>query len=144
MAAVKSRDTSPELALRRALHRRGLRFRVDPGGITGRPDIVNRSRRVAIFVDGDFWHGNPDDWRRRGFDSMEAQFRSANRKRWVAKLRRNMERDRYVTSRLESEGWRVMRFWESEIRNDLDGVVDRVLALWGAGDLAEEKPLGRP
>src|SRR4051812_41691179 len=105
MAAVKSRDTHPELALRRALHGRGLRFRVNPSGVVGKPDIVNRSKRLAIFVDGDFWHGNPDDWARRGFESMEAQFRSANRERWVAKLRRNMERDRQVTSQLESEGW---------------------------------------
>lgn len=130
MAAVKSRDTAPELALRRALHGRGLRFRVHSGEVLGRPDIINRSKRLAIFVDGDFWHGNPSDWTRRGFDSMEAQFRSANRKRWVAKLRRNMERDREVTSQLESEGWTVLRFWESEVRDDLDSVVDRITALW--------------
>lgn len=137
MAAVKSRDTSPELALRRALHRRGLRFRVSPGEVPGRPDVVNRSKRLAVFVDGDFWHGNPDDWARRGFDSMEAQFRSANRERWVAKLRRNMERDREVTSQLGSEGWTVLRFWESEVRGDLDAVVDRITALWEPGGRAD-------
>jgi DNA mismatch endonuclease, patch repair protein len=98
--------------------------------VVGRPDIVNRSRRVAIFVDGDFWHGNPDDWARRGFESMEAQFRSANRDRWVAKLNRNMERDREVTSRLETDGWVVLRVWESQIRSDLDAVVDQIAALW--------------
>jgi DNA mismatch endonuclease (patch repair protein) len=130
MAAVKSRDTSPELALRRALHGRGLRFRVNPGGVMGRPDIVNRSKRLAIFVDGDFWHGNPDDWARRGYESMEAQFRPANRERWVAKLRRNMERDRNVTSQLEAEGWTVIRVWESELRGDLDPVVKRIVAAW--------------
>lgn len=130
MAAVKNRDTGPEMILRRALHGRGLRFRVSPREVLGRPDIVNRSRRLAIFVDGDFWHGNPDDWARRGFDSLEAQFRSANRERWVAKLRRNMERDRQVTSQLQSEGWIVLRFWESEVRNDPDAIVDRVIASW--------------
>jgi DNA mismatch endonuclease (patch repair protein) len=130
MAAVKSRDTSPELALRRALHGRGLRFRLHPKQLAGKPDIVNRSKRIAIFVDGDFWHGNPNDWARRGFDSMEAQFRSANRDRWVAKLRRNIERDRQVTSRLESEGWTVLRFWESEVRGDLETVVDCVVTQW--------------
>ena len=133
MAAVKSRDTGPELALRRALHRRGLRFRVHAGEITGRPDIVNRSKRLAIFVDGDFWHGNPDDWARRGFTSMEAQFRSATRERWIAKLRRNMERDRQVTSQLESEGWTVLRFWASEVRGGLEAVVDRISAAWEPG-----------
>jgi len=130
MAAVKGRDTAPELALRGALHRHGLRFRVHPGQVVGKPDIVNRSKRVAIFVDGDFWHGNPDDWERRGFDSMEAQFRSANRERWVAKLRRNVERDRQVTSQLEAEGWTVLRFWASEVRDNLDAVVERIVASW--------------
>lgn len=134
MAAVKSRDTSPELALRRGLHARGLRFRVNPGKVAGRPDIVNRSRRVAIFVDGDFWHGNPADWARRGFESMEDQFRPANRKRWATKLRRNIERDRHVTSQLESEGWTVLRFWESEIREDLDAIVERIVASWAPED----------
>jgi DNA mismatch endonuclease, patch repair protein len=130
MAAVRGRDTTPELALRRALHRRGLRFRVNTGEVVGRPDIVNRSKRLAIFVDGDFWHGNPDDWARRGFDSMEAQFRSANRERWVTKLRRNMERDRQVTSQLESEGWTVLRFWASDVGDNLDAIVDQIVALW--------------
>ncbi len=133
MASVRGRDTRPELALRKALHGRGLRFRVQPGRVFGRPDIVNRSRRLAIFVDGDFWHGNPDDWTRRGFDSMEAQFRAGNRERWIAKLRRNMERDREVTARLEAEGWTVVRVWESEVRADLDAVVERIVAAWAPG-----------
>jgi DNA mismatch endonuclease (patch repair protein) len=132
MAAVKGRDTSPELALRKALHRRGLRYRIHPGKVAGRPDIVNRRRRIAVFVDGDFWHGNPADWKRRGFDSMEDQFRSAKRERWVAKLRRNIERDREVTELLQSEGWTVLRFWESEVRDNLEAVVDRVTARWKA------------
>jgi DNA mismatch endonuclease (patch repair protein) len=130
MAAVRGRDTRPELALRKALHGRGLRFRVHSNQVAGRPDIVNRSKRVAIFVDGDFWHGNPEGWTRRGFDSMEAQFRSANRDRWITKLRRNIERDRQVTAQLESEGWTVIRVWESEIRGDLDSIADQIVSLW--------------
>lgn len=141
MAAVKGRDTAPELALRRALHGRGLRFRVNAGEVMGKPDIVNRSKRLAIFVDGDFWHGNPDDWARRGFESMEAQFRSANRERWVTKLRRNIERDHQVTSRLEAEGWTVLRFWASEVRDDLDAVVDQIVASWEPGSRSD---LGSP
>lgn len=61
---------------------------------------------------------------------MEAQFRSANRERWVTKLRRNMERDRQVTSRLELEGWTVLRFWASDVHDNLDAVVDQIVALW--------------
>lgn len=61
---------------------------------------------------------------------MEAQFRSANRDRWITKLRRNMERDREVTAQLESEGWTVIRVWESEIRGDLDSITEQVVSLW--------------
>jgi len=130
MASVKRRDTKPELALRRALHARGLRYRVHPCDVTGRPDLVNRSRRVAVFVDGDFWHGNPAEWERRGFNSMEAQFPEAKRERWTAKLRRNIARDREVTSALEARGWTVVRLWESEIRADVEAAADRVAAAW--------------
>lgn len=130
MASVRGRDTRPELRLRRALHARGLRYRTHPPDLAGRPDLVNRSRRIAVFVDGDFWHGNPADWKRRGFDSMEAQFRTGNRDRWIAKLRRNVERDREVTERLEAEGWLVIRVWESEVKTDLEAVVERVVSLW--------------
>src|SRR4051794_40927916 len=101
MAAVAGRDTRPELALRRALHARGLRYRVHARDVLGRPDLVNRARRVAVFVDGDFWHGNPAEWQRRGFDSMEEQFPAAKREHWAAKLTRNIERDREVTAALE-------------------------------------------
>jgi len=65
---------------------------------------------------------------------MEDQFRPANRKRWATKLRRNIERDRHVTSQLESEGWTVLRFWESEIREDLDAIVERIVASWAPED----------
>jgi DNA mismatch endonuclease, patch repair protein len=130
MTAVKGKDSTPELALRRALHREGLRYRIHPRDVPGKPDLVNRARKLAIFVDGDFWHANPDDWRRRGFDSLEAQFRPDNRDRWVAKLHRNVERDREVTDELESQGWRVLRIWESEIRTDLDAVITRIRSAW--------------
>jgi len=131
MAAVRGRDTRPELLLRRALHARGLRYRVHPRNVTGRPDLANRSRRVAVFVDGDFWHGNPEEWRRRGFDSLEAQFHGGNRAKWVAKIRRNVERDSEVDDALAAAGWRVLRFWESEVRADPEAVADRVAAEWG-------------
>lgn len=130
MAAVRGRDTRPELALRRALHALGCRYRVHPRDVVGRPDLVNRSRRVAVFVDGDFWHGNPAEWQRRGFESMEAQFPEAKRDHWTAKLRRNVERDREVTRALESDGWTVIRVWESEVRANPLAVAERVAAAW--------------
>lgn len=140
MATVKGRDTRPELRLRRALHARGLRYRTHAPDLAGRPDLVNRSRKIALFVDGDFWHGNPDDWKRRGFDSMEAQFRAGNRERWIAKLRRNVERDREVTALLETQGWLVIRVWESEVKADLEAVADRIASLWACWSQSSPAP----
>src|SRR4051794_18547586 len=103
MAAVRGKDTRPEMLLRRALHARGCRYRVHARDVTGRPDLVNRRRKVAVFVDGDWRHGNPAEWRRRGFDSLEAQFRGDQRAKWVTKLRRNIERDQEVNRSLSQE-----------------------------------------
>jgi DNA mismatch endonuclease (patch repair protein) len=130
MAAVRGRDTKPELLLRSALHARGLRYRVHPREVVGRPDLVNRSRRIAVFIDGDYWHGNPEEWRRRGFASMEAQFPAHKREFWVAKLKRNVERDREVDAALREAGWRVIRVWESDVRKDTDAVADRIVEEW--------------
>jgi|SRR5271166_746745 len=130
MAAVPSKDTKPELALRRALHKRGLRFRTHTRDIVGRPDIANRRRKIAIFVDGDFWHANPACWQRRGMDSMGELFPDAKRDYWMTKLQRNVVRDAEVNSQLARDGWQVIRVWESELRADLDLVVSSVASAW--------------
>lgn len=125
MASVKSKDTGPELLLRRALHHRGLRYRLHAKGLPGRPDIVFPRARLAVFVDGDFWHGQ--GWRERGFTSFEEQFsRHRDPERWRSKIQRNMARDDEVNVALTSLGWRVLRVWESDIRRDLGSVVDTV------------------
>lgn len=130
MASVRGRDTRPELALRRALHARGVRYRLHPRDVAGRPDLANRLRKVAVFVDGDFWHANPAEWQRRGFDSMEAQFPMPKRAEWIAKLQRNIERDAEVNDALASAGWQVIRVWESEIQANPDGVADLIARRW--------------
>ena len=107
MRANRRRDTGPELALRRELHRRGLRFRVDHapmGGIRCRADIVFTSRRIAIFVDGCFWHACPE----------HGNLPTANREWWRAKLDLNVARDRRNDQALAEAGWRVIRVWEHE------------------------------
>lgn len=124
MAAVRGKDTKAELALRRALHRRGLRYRLHASDVPGRPDIVIRSRRLAVFADGDMWHGNA--WRLRGLSRLEDMF-PTNTEFWTKKIRRNMERDREVTARLTGEGWIVVRIWESEILADPDAAAQEVL-----------------
>jgi DNA mismatch endonuclease (patch repair protein) len=125
MAAVRSKDTEPELLLRRVLHRRGLRYRLHARALPGRPDIVFARARLAVFVDGDFWHGQ--GWRERGFASFEEQFaRHRDPERWRAKIERNMARDEEVNHALNSLGWRVLRVWESDIRRDPASVADTV------------------
>jgi DNA mismatch endonuclease (patch repair protein) len=123
MAAVRNKDSKAELALRSALHRRGRRFRLHAKDLPGRPDVIFRSSKLAVFVDGDFWHGNA--WRLRGLSSLEAQF--PNRTDWwSAKIRRTIERDRAVDRLLLDRGWSVLRIWESEILNDPHGAAARV------------------
>lgn len=117
MAAVRSTDTKAELALRHALHRLGIRYRVQARDVFGRPDIVIRKYRIAVFVDGDMWHGN--EHVRRGLPNMEAMFPS-NTQFWCDKIRRNMQRDREVSAQLDSEGWTVFRFWATDVQADPD------------------------
>jgi DNA mismatch endonuclease (patch repair protein) len=108
MRANRRRDTGPELQIRSLLHRAGLRFRVDRrisvGGVACRPDIVFTRARVAVFVDGCFWHGCP----------QHGELPRANRAFWEEKLRRNAERDRRQDAALSAAGWRVVRVWEHE------------------------------
>ncbi|MCX5056995.1 very short patch repair endonuclease [Streptomyces sp. NBC_00452] len=131
MAAVPNRNTKPEVTLRRALWRRGLRYRVHTT-LTGKPDITFPGARLAVFVDGDFWHGNA--WRIRGLPSFEAQFdRMNNPDFWRAKLRRNMTRDVEVNSALAQDGWTVYRVFESRLKRDLDQVVEEIVQQVRAG-----------
>jgi DNA (cytosine-5)-methyltransferase 1 len=125
MRKVHGKDTTPELALRRALWARGLRYRVNTTELPGKPDIVIPSARLAIFVDGDFWHGN--QFRKRKLTALEQQFpETATKTYWLTKIRRNMTRDAANTSVLLFQGWSVLRFWESQLRADLEGCVAMV------------------
>jgi DNA (cytosine-5)-methyltransferase 1 len=127
MRLVRSRDTTPELLLRKALWAAGLRFRTYAANLPGKPDIVIESKRLAIFIDGDFWHGG--QWRRRRLTSLEEQFRQTNsRAYWLRKIRRNMDRDCRATAALIESDWRVVRLWESEVLSDVGRCVARVLS----------------
>jgi DNA mismatch endonuclease (patch repair protein) len=124
MASVRNRDTGPELALRRELHRRGLRYRLRTN-LPGRPDLVFPGPRVAVFVDGDYWHGNT--WRLRGAESFDSYFAArANGDFWRDKITRNINRDRDVNLCLAETGWLVIRIWESDLHRDLSSCADRV------------------
>lgn len=110
MAAIRRRDTAPEKALRSLLHASGLRFRVDfPIRLEGqrpiRPDVVLTRHRIAIFVDGCFWHGCPEHGRRE---------RVKNESYWRPKIAGNVARDERHTALLTAAGWTVLRFWEHD------------------------------
>src|SRR5947207_2368652 len=126
MRRVRSRDTTPELLLRKALWAAGLRFRTCSVNLPGKPDIVIHSRRLAIFIDGDFWHGG--QWRRRRLASLDDQFRETeSRSYWLRKIRRNMDRDCRATSALLAGGWNVVRVWESEVLADVGRCTQKIL-----------------
>jgi len=125
MARVRNKDSKAELALRRALHARGLRYRLHAKDVPGRPDLIIRSKKVAIFVDGDFWHGN--EHLRRGLPSLAELFPTRT-EWWVAKIERNMTRDREVEDLLRRDGWTVARAWESEVLKDPNATAVRVLS----------------
>jgi DNA mismatch endonuclease (patch repair protein) len=132
MRSVRSKDTRPELLLRRAVHARGGRFRLHARDVPGQPDLVVRSRRVAVFVDGDLWHGNPAEWRRRGRTDLASLFPTRTAW-WVEKIERNINRDRAVDQELQALGWHVIRLWASDIIADPDAAADKVMdALRGA------------
>lgn len=136
MAAIKSRDTKPEVALRSSLWRRGLRFRVRTS-LLGRPDIVFPAARVAVFVDGDFWHGNA--WRVRGMSSFNEQFdRMNNPDFWRAKIQTNMARDERVNEALSGDGWYVYRVFESRLWKEYETVLEEVVGLV-KGRIAESR-----
>lgn len=127
MRKVKSRDTQPEVALRKSLWSRGIRYNLCSETLPGKPDIVLLNHQLAIFVDGDYWHGG--QWTRRHFQSLEDQFSSVNNKEyWSTKIRKNMHRDCLSTAALLSEGWKVLRLWESEIKNNLNLCIETILS----------------
>lgn len=116
MARIRGRDTKPEALLRRVLWARGLRYRLHIRVDGARPDLVFKGARVAVFVDGCFWHGCPDHYvRPRSRDRF-----------WREKLLTNVERDVRQTLKLEQEGWRVCRLWEHEVFEDPEGAAKLV------------------
>ena len=117
MSRIKGRDTKPELRLRSALWAAGLRYRKHHATLAGRPDVVFPGPKVAVFIDGGFWHGCPKHYVR---PRSREQF-------WAGKLRENIDRDRRQTLKLEAEGWKVVRIWECEVFEALAACIERVM-----------------
>ena len=116
MLHIRAKDTTPELLLRKALWHSGIRYRKNYKTLPGTPDIVITKRKIAIFVDGDFWHA-------KGHQDNPGEQIKSNREFWVKKLSRNVERDKEVDEELLNLGWLVLRFWESDIKRDVEQCV---------------------
>ena len=126
MSRIRGRNTSPELELRRELWARGLRYRIHYTTPSGKADLAFPGRRIAIFIDGCFWHGCPEHYVR---PRTRTDF-------WARKLRENVERDQRQTRLLEERSWRVIRLWEHEVFTDLRSIVEFVEnAVRGDSDL---------
>lgn len=123
MSAVKSKDTRPELKLRKALWKEGLRYRVNYKRLPGKPDIVFTRWKVVVFCDGDFWHGH--NWAIRGQSSLQEEL-SGYSQYWRDKILRNIERDEENNMALRARGWTIIRIWESDIKDDLERCVETV------------------
>lgn len=118
MQRVKSKDSEIEKILRNALWNKGYRYRKNVKDIFGHPDIVFKSKKVAIFCDSEFWHGY--DWERK---KNEIKTREDF---WIPKIERNMQRDKEVNMKLSEEGWTVLRFWGTEIKKQTENCVKEI------------------
>jgi len=119
MGKIRGKNTKPELAFRKALYAAGYRYRIDYRKLIGRPDIVLKKYKTVIFIDGEYWHGY--NWAER-----KPKIKT-NREFWIAKIERNMQRDREVNAELKGSGYKVFRFWETEIKKNLDHCLAQVI-----------------
>ncbi len=115
MSRIRSKDTSPELTIRKLVHARGLRFWKHVTSLPGKPDLVFVRARVAVFVDGDFWHG----WR---FSTWQHKLQPY----WKKKIEGNRSRDEKNFRQLRRRGWVVVRVWEHQVKRDADTCADRI------------------
>lgn len=120
MGKIRGKNTKPELAFRKALWEAGYRYRIDYKKLIGKPDIALRKYKTVIFIDGEFWHGY--NWVERR-DKIKT-----NREFWIAKIERNIQRDEEVNEALDEMGYKVFRFWETEVKKNLNTCLEEVLA----------------
>ncbi len=118
MQAIRGKDTLIEIMLRKELWDRGIRYRKNCKDIIGKPDIVFKGKKVAVFCDSEFWHGY--DWENRK-DSI-----GTNRDFWINKIERNIQRDNEVNESLKKDGWIVLRFWGKQIKKNVSGCADQI------------------
>ena len=126
MGKIKSQNTKPELKLKKALWNLGYRYRKNVKKLPGSPDIVFSKHQLAIFVDGEFWHGY--NW------SDKKTRIKTNREFWIPKIERNIQRDKLNNKLLINDGWHVIRFWEHELKKDFEGCLKKVIVYLQDGE----------
>jgi DNA mismatch endonuclease (patch repair protein) len=119
MERIKSKDTEPEKIFRKALWHKGIRFRKNVENVFGKPDICIKSKKIAIFIDSEFWHGKM---------YLEGKIPKSNIDYWIPKLERNIQRDQDVNRTLASDGWKVFRFWGKDVKKNVNSLADEVVS----------------
>ena len=134
MAAIRSKDTKPEMIVRRGLWKRGFRYRLNHMRLPGHPDLVLRKYRTCIFVNGCFWHGHNVEMSKME-SSACCKIPATNREFWVAKIHRNKERDKEEQKQLAAMGWHCITVWECELKppkreETLDSIAFTLNHIW--------------
>lgn len=123
MSKIRSKNTKPELLLRRKLWGKRIRFSRKESKLVEKPDIVLNKYKIAIFIDGEFWHGYKWDKKKKKIKS--------NRRYWIPKIERNILRDKNNNKALRKNGWKVIRFWECQINKDVEKCITQIKKLMG-------------
>ena len=118
MKKIKSNDTKPELFFKKKLWGRGFRFSRKCSDLPGKPDIVLEKYKIAVFIDGEFWHGYKWHEKKKTIKS--------NRQYWIPKIERNIARDKKNTRILRQQGWVVLRFWQKQIERQIDSCFNKI------------------
>lgn len=118
MSRIRSKNTGPELLLQENLKRQGLKFETDVKSLPGRPDIVFKKRRLAIFVDGEFWHGTDFNTRKNNYNEY-----------WLDKISKNISRDRATNKKLKETGWKVIRIWGRSLKRNPERYIKKIRSL---------------
>ena len=126
MSQIKGKNSKPELLFRKALWAKGIRYRINSKKLPGKPDISIQKYKLAIFIDGEFWHGYNWDERRETIKK--------NRGFWIPKIERNMQRDKEVNLELQDMGYMVFRFWSKEIQTELQKCINDILIYIDIGE----------
>lgn len=118
MQAIKSVGSKAEVILAKSLFAKGYRYRKNNNSVLGKPDLTFKKIKLAIFVDGEFWHGK--DW------EIRKKNLKTNQEYWIPKIERNMQRDIEVNLKLSERGWRILRFWSREVEKNLDTCISQI------------------